>query len=234
MSDPLVSCIVPVFNGERFLGDALDSALAQTYQPVEIIVVDDGSTDGTPSVAARYGSRITYLRQPNSGSASAKNRGVRAARGELVAFLDADDLWHPDKLARQRRRLRERPDLSLCFTRFQNFWMPELAEEERRYRADPMSAPSSAWSICTLLTPRAMFGHRGPFQDGLRGNENMIWFLRAARAGAAIEVLPEVLMYRRFHLGNDTRKGPDRARELFLPILRAWRDSRHGGTPICL
>ena len=226
MSAPLVSCIIPVFNGERFLGEALDSVLAQTYRPVETIVVDDGSTDGTPAVAARYGQRVTYLRQPNAGSAAAKNRGLRAVQGELVAFLDADDLWHPDKLARQRQRLLERPQLSLCFTRFQSFWMPELAEEASRYRDDPLSAPCSAWSIGTLLTPRATFERLGPFQDGLRGNENMIWFLGALRAGALIEVLPDVLMYRRFHRGNDTRRGPEHARDLFLPILKAWRDAR--------
>ena len=226
MTDALVSCIVPVFNGERFLGEALDSILAQTYRPVEVIVVDDGSTDRTPEVVARYGRRITYLRQVNGGSASAKNRGVSVARGDLLAFLDADDLWHPDKLTRQRRRILERPDLSLCFTRFQNFWMPELADEEARYRDDPLSGPSSAWSICTLLTPRATFERLGPFQDGLRGNENMLWFLRAVDAGAAIEVLPDVLMYRRFHRHNDTRRGAAHARDLLLPIVRAWRDHR--------
>ena len=228
MSNPLVSCIVPVFNGERFLGEALDSVLAQTYRPVEVIVVDDGSTDGTPAVAARYGRQVTYLRQPNCGAATAKNRGVRAAQGGLIAFLDADDLWHHDKLTRQQRRLLERPGLSLCFTRFQSFWMPELAEEERRYRDDSLSAPCAAWSVCTLLTPRTTFERLGPFQDGLRGNENMLWFLRALRAGATIEVLPDILMYRRFHEGNDTRRGSEHARELFLPIVKAWRDHSRG------
>jgi glycosyltransferase involved in cell wall biosynthesis len=225
---PLISCIVPVFNGERFLGEALDSILAQTHRPREIIVVDDGSTDRTPEVAALYRGRITYVRQANRGSAAAKNRGLGLARGQLVAFLDADDRWHPEKLARQRRRLLAHPDLSLCFTRFQNFWMPELADEAKRYQDGPLSAPSSAWSISTLLAPRALFDRLGPFQDGLRGNENMLWFFRAAGAGATIEVMPDVLMYRRYHRDNDTRRGPAHLGDLLVPIVKAWRDYRRG------
>ena len=224
MSDPLISCIVTVFNGERFLGEALDSILAQSYRRLEIIVVDDGSTDATAEVAARYAQRIRYLRQPNGGAASAKNRGLSVAQGELIAFLDADDIWHPDKLTRQQARLLTLPELTLCFTRFQNFWTPELSDEAERYRDDPMAAPLSAWSIGTLLVARAVFVQLGQFQEGLRGNENMLWFLHAAGKGARIEVLPEVLMQRRIHGLNDLRRGWAHARDLFVPIVRAWRD----------
>jgi glycosyltransferase involved in cell wall biosynthesis len=226
--DALISCIVPVFNGERFLGEALDSILAQTYRPVELIVVDDGSTDATAQVAARYTRHVSYLRQEHSGSAAAKNNGLRAAQGDLIAFLDADDLWHADKLSRQRDRLLELPELTLCFTRFQNFWIPELAHEAERYRNDPMAAPLAAWSIGTLLVARAVFARLGPFREQLRGNENMLWFLHAAGQGATIEVLPEVLMRRRIHELNDCRRGWVHARDLFFPIIRAWRDYKGG------
>jgi glycosyltransferase involved in cell wall biosynthesis len=221
---------VPVYNGERFLAEALDSILAQSYRPLEVIVVDDGSTDGTRDVATSYGSRIAYLSQPNAGSAGAKNSGIRAASGELVAFLDADDVWLPDKLLRQWQWSRERSDLFLCLTRFESFWMPELAEEEERLRNDPIAAPSSSWSICTLLTPRAAFDHLGLFGEGLRGNENLLWFISAARAGATIKVLPHVLVRRRFHQSNDTRASQAHVRDLFLPIVRAWRDYKRTGT----
>ena len=229
MANPLISCIVPVFNGERFLAEALDSMLDQTYRPLEIIVVDDGSTDATAQIAAGYAPQVTCLRQNNRGAASAKNLGISASRGELIAFLDADDLWLPGKLERQEVWLRERPGFRLCFSRFQNFWMPELAAEARQHGTGPLSQPLSAWSIGTLLASRETVERLGPFPHGHRGNENMLWFLRAAEAGAAIEVLPEVLMRRRFHHGNDTRRGTAHELELFLPIVRAWRNLRHGG-----
>ena len=95
----LISCIVPVFNGERYLAEALDSILAQTWRPLEVIVVDDGSTDGTAHIAAGYGAEVSYIHQANAGPAAARNRGLDAARGEFIAFLDADDLWHKDKLS---------------------------------------------------------------------------------------------------------------------------------------
>lgn len=228
MNTPLISCIVPVFNGERFLGAALDSILRQTYEPIEVIVVDDGSNDGTPDVAARYGRSIRYVRQDNRGSASAKNRGLAEARGEVLAFLDADDIWHENKLARQYCTIAERPvtELYLSFTSFQNFWMPELADEAERFRDDPIAGPCTAWSIGTLLTRRMVFEKLGGFADGRRGNENLPWFFAAARAGATIGMLPEVLMYRRFHQDNDGRGTSEHARDLFLPIVRAWRDFR--------
>jgi glycosyltransferase involved in cell wall biosynthesis len=85
---PLISCIVPAFNAERYLGEALDSILAQTWRPIEVIVVDDGSTDGTAQVAERYGERIAYIRQANAGPAAARNRGLDAAAGAFVATPD--------------------------------------------------------------------------------------------------------------------------------------------------
>jgi glycosyltransferase involved in cell wall biosynthesis len=224
MKSALISCIVPVFNGERYLGETLDSILAQTYRPLEIIVVDDGSTDGTAAVAARYDQRIHYLRQPNAGEAKARHSGLSAARGEFIAFLDADDLWHPDKLTRQIFRLSERPDIDLCFTCFQNFWVPELADEERRYHRQPLSQAQSAWSISTFLSHRSAFSKFGTFIDDdswPAGGTSMLWYLRAAERGAVIEVLPEVLMYRRFHSANLSRTN---VVESLFPILKAWRD----------
>src|SRR5262245_10754564 len=100
-SPPLVSCIVPVYNGEAFLGEALASIRAQRHRPIEILVVDDGSTDGTAAVVMAADAGIRYMRQDNAGGAAARNRGIGMARGTFVAFLDADDLWPPEKLERQ-------------------------------------------------------------------------------------------------------------------------------------
>jgi glycosyltransferase involved in cell wall biosynthesis len=178
-------------------------------------------------VIAAQGARVTGLRRPHRGQAAARNAGVQAAGGEYIAFLDADDLWEPGKLARQVARLREAPEIDLCFTRFQNFWSPELAAEAWRYRDHPVSAPSAAWSVGTLLAPRLVFQRLGPFDEKLRW-ENLPWFLRAAGLGARIEVLDEVLMRRRLHGANATRSERDGLDPLF-PILKAWRDSRRAG-----
>src|SRR5262245_64311987 len=122
----LVSCIVPVHNGERYLAQAIQSIIGQTYSSLEIIIADDGSTDGTRDVAAGFGGRIQYLHQLNSGAASARNLGLRGANGEFVAFLDADDLWLPEKLERQMKCFMARPELGYCVTYVQNFWDPEM------------------------------------------------------------------------------------------------------------
>ena len=101
MSDQGVSCVIPVFNGGRVLAEAIDSVLAQTRAPEQILVVDDGSTDATAEVAAAYGTRLSYVFQENLGPAAARNAGMKMVTGEFVAFLDADDWWHPEKLEKQ-------------------------------------------------------------------------------------------------------------------------------------
>lgn len=229
MDENLISCIVPVYNGERFLGETLDSILAQSYQPLELIVIDDGSTDNTAEIAQGYGDRVRYQWQPNRGSASAKNHGIGLASGKYVAFLDADDLWLPEKLNRQMTVFNDKPDTDLCFTQFQNFWMPDRADEAEQYANHPLSQPLAAWSIATLLTYHSSFERFGSFDEELRGNENMIWFLNAARRGARIELVDEVFMRRRLHGGNRSRRPQDRSLEFLLPILKAWRDYKRDG-----
>ena len=230
---PLISCVVPVFNGERYLGETLDSILAQTYQPLEIIVADDGSTDGTASVVGRYGEQVRYLRQANAGEAAARNLGLSGASGEFVAFLDADDLWQPEKLERQMSRFQNPPQIDLCFTRYNNFWVPELAEEEQRYKGQTLAQPQSAWSISTLLARRSAFERFGKFSnDGSwpPESENLIWFLHAAERGAVIEVMPDIMMLRRLHAANQSRS---QALDCFFPILKEWRNyqRRRSGKP---
>jgi glycosyltransferase involved in cell wall biosynthesis len=108
-----VSVIIPAYNYARFLREAIDSALAQTRPALEVIVVDDGSTDATPEVLSAYGDRIRVLRQKNAGVAAARNAGIAAARGDSVAFLDSDDAWYPRKLELQLARLEADPALGL-------------------------------------------------------------------------------------------------------------------------
>jgi glycosyltransferase involved in cell wall biosynthesis len=110
---PLVSVVLPVFNGERYLGQTIESVLAQTYTHVEVLVIDDGSQDETPRVARRYGERVRYIRQPHGGASKARNHGLRLSQGTYIAMQDADDLWDKDKLAVQVEFLEGHPGIGL-------------------------------------------------------------------------------------------------------------------------
>lgn len=118
---PLVSVVIPTFDCAEFIGEAIQSVLKQTINDYEILVVDDGSTDDTPVVVAEFGDRVCYLRQENRGVAAARNGGIRAARGRIVGFLDADDRWKPDKLERQLPLLLGADDIDIVFSRHENF-----------------------------------------------------------------------------------------------------------------
>jgi glycosyltransferase involved in cell wall biosynthesis len=231
MLHPLISCIVPVFNGERYLREAIDSILAQSYSRLEVIVTDDGSTDGTPMVIAGFGNRIRSLRQVNQGPATARNLGIRAARGEFVAFLDADDLWHPEKLERQIARFQARPKLQYCLAHAQNFWVAEMRAEAAKYQSHRISQPLPGYVTQTLLARRTVFDMVGMFDTTLAHGDSTEWFLRAAELGAVMEVLPDVLTYRRLHPNNRSRLLAAGSREEFLHVVKTSLDRRRGQKP---
>jgi glycosyltransferase involved in cell wall biosynthesis len=231
---PLVSCIVPVLNGERYLREALDSILAQTYRPMEIIVADDGSTDGTAALSADYGGQVRYLFQPNAGTAAACNLGLTVAQGDFVAFLAADDLWHPEKLSRQISRLQARADLDLCVTYVQNFWIPELKEEADRFRNHRISQPLPGYVPQTLLARRALFETVGHFNTALRHADSTDWFLRVIEHGGVIDILHDVLVYRRIHQSNLSRRMASASRQEYVELVKATLDRRRRHMAACV
>ena len=224
----LVSCIVPAYNAERWLGDALESVFAQTHAPIETIVVDDGSTDGTAGVLERYGERIVGLRQPNAGPAAALNRGILASRGEYIAFLDADDLWPPRKLELQMARFRAVPELAACYGLVQNFWDDSVKIEAEALRGHRILDPVPGLVTGTLLARRSTFGRLGPFVDQ-RHAYALDWALRLRHEELLHEVLDEVLLLRRYHEWNMSRDGGARSREQVLDLLKRNLDARRGG-----
>jgi glycosyltransferase involved in cell wall biosynthesis len=226
MKANLISCIVPVFNGERYLRETLESIFNQTHRPLEVIVADDGSTDSTPSVVAGYEKQVTYLRQANAGPAAARNLGLSATQGEFVAFLDADDLWHPDKLARQLARFHARPDLGLSVAHVQNFWIPELREEAERFEDHRITRPLPGYTPVTLLARRTLFDTVGQFNTQLRHGHSTEWFLRAAEHGAVMELLPDVLVHRRLHRTNRSRLLAAASRDEYVQIVKVFLDRR--------
>ncbi len=218
MLNPLVSAIIPVYNGARFLAPALDSIVAQDYRPLEVILVDDGSTDGTADIARRYDVRYVY--QPNQGSAAARNAGIAAAQGELLAFLDADDLWTPDKLRVQVAYLLERPDVGYVLTHMHVFLEPGMpwpaALNRAYYEQDP-----TCYGTGTLLARREVFDRVGRFDGSFSPSEDSDWFLRARDAGIAMGVVPEILLHRRLHDENVTND----TQAVTLGLLLAFRAS---------
>jgi glycosyltransferase involved in cell wall biosynthesis len=225
---PLISCIVPVFNCERYLGGAIDSILGQTYRPLQVIVVDDGSTDGTAAVATRYGEQVQYLWQANAGAPAARNLGLSAVRGEFVAFLDADDLWHPEKLERQMARFEARPELDLSVTGGQYFWTTEGLERDPRSKDPRYTRPWSGFaSTQALLARRNAFDVVGPFNTYLKLWDDREWFIRAAEHGLIRELLPQVLVRCRMHDANTTRRVTNGVAEMAkLHLVKASLDRR--------
>ncbi len=199
-----ISCIVPVYNGARFLAEALESILAQTLRPSEIIVVDDGSTDATPEVGRAYSQHVFYVRQPNAGPASARNLGIGFASGGFLSFLDADDLWHTDKLARQMHALEANPAAGLCVTYLQNFRVDEPAHQRQQMQAHHFAKPMPGNVCQCLLARRSAFDTVGRFDESKLRGDDPDWFMRATRAGIVKETLTDTLVYRRIHGQNMT------------------------------
>ena len=226
-ASPVISCIIPAYNAATYLGEAIESVLGQTLPPRQLVVVDDGSTDGTAGVAARYGPGVLVLRQANQGRAVACNAGLAAAQGDFIAFLDADDLWRPEKLARQVERFRRRPTLDYCLTLIQNFVSPELAG--RGDGLDPtLFQPRPGFVLPTLLARRALFDQVGGFRRELRHAHDTDWFLRARAGGAAVDMLPEVLVRRRLHLQNLSQRDASASQREYLGLVKAALDGRRG------
>ena len=188
---PVVSIVMPAYNVEPYVGDAIRSALAQTYGDFELIVVDDGSKDGTAEIVrdlARQDRRIHLVQQLNRGLAGARNSALRASRGEFFALLDSDDLWEPEFLAQQLAVMHLRPDVDIVTG---NGWYlggahhGQLARPYPDTRPDPVLASiiGDEWSVFIMsVVRRRVYTTIGPFDEAMRSNEDYDFWLRAALA----------------------------------------------------
>lgn len=201
--NPLVSVIIPVFNGERFLAEAIESALAQDYHPLEIVVADDGSSDGSVAVARSF-SGVTVLELPHGGVSIARNSAVAASTGEWLAFLDADDLWYPEKISRQVATAAPSPNIGIVLCeqmhRFESVpsWWVWPTEPKSKTCFEP-----SAW-----LVRRSVFDYVGGFEPGRALGEDLNWLMRAWSMNVRHRVVRETLMNRRIHDANVSAKLP--------------------------
>jgi glycosyltransferase involved in cell wall biosynthesis len=214
-----ISVIIPAFNAERYLAAAIASVLAQTVRPAEIIVVDDGSTDRTANIAEQFGAPVTCHRQPHRGIAATRNSGINAARGNWLAFLDADDLWTCEKLERQLAAAKNDGALEMIFGGVRQFVSPELGREEQLRLAAP-PATSAAPHAGALLARRAIFERVGLFDETLKVGEFIEWFARAQDAGARVATLPEIVLERRRHPASTTLRQKNSLSDMTVAMKR--------------
>jgi glycosyltransferase involved in cell wall biosynthesis len=218
---PVVSIIVPCYNAEPWLAETLDSALGQTWAAREIIVVNDGSRDGSLAVARRYEGRgVRIIDQPNRGASAARNAGLRAASGDFVQFLDADDLLAPDKIEQQMRAVgAERGGrlASGAWARFETDWrraafvpqpnwrdLDAVEFLQLNYEEIGMMHPA-AW-----LAPRSLLDRAGPWDESLSLNDDGEYFARVALAAGRIHFCPQARSYYRSNLGASLSGRGDR------------------------
>jgi len=202
---PRISVIIPVFNGERFLGEAIKSALSQTLPPYEILVIDDGSTDGSAQLAESFGPPVRVIRQENRGEAAARNRGIDAAQGDWIAFLDCDDVWKPEKLALQAALLS--PAVNCVHTNFFYFGASQGTVDvsdvppATRYSLGYV-ARRNPFRISSLLVRRDLDIR---FPEWTQDGEDLIYFLELARKCEIRLVREFVTGYRVHAKGQSSR-----------------------------
>ena len=228
---PLVSVVMPVFNGERFIGEALDSVFAQTYHRFEVIVVDDGSTDGTLDIVATYGDRLRVFRQQNKGNATARNRGVEMARGEWTAQLDADDWWDATKLEKQARYL---DGADVIYTAALNFGDSSRVEDITFANADCPEGDVFDELIMANFVPHSSVLMRtclvrqiGGYDETLRSIVDWDLLLRLSGAGARFAACCEPLTHYRWRAASVSRNHR-RTSEDRLSVVERALDSPRG------
>ena len=223
MSETALSVIIPAYNRAAYLGAAIDSVLAQVPRPVEVIVVDDGSTDASPAIARAYGPSVRLIRQAHAGIGAARNRGLEAAGGEIIGWLDSDDLWPPGSVACRLETLDRRPEVEVVHGRTQMFVSAEVEPDERARLICP-SEPQPGYLAGAMLVRRSVLDRVGGFDVDLHTGEFIDWWLRCRSHGVAEQAITEVVLYRRLHAGNHTRA--DRsgyARVIHAHLLRQRR-----------
>lgn len=199
---PRVSVILPAYNAEAYVGAAIESVLAGTYGDIEIIAVDDGSTDGTAAVIANY-PEVKLIRRQNGGISAARNCALREAAGEFIAFIDADDLWKEDKLQIEVEYLDAHPETEIVYTNFANF--TDMDEASMTERQKELLAVEDEHHLTTALARRGLFEKIGNFDTALAYSEDTEWDLRLRFLGReCVAKLENVTYLRRVHEKNIT------------------------------
>jgi len=215
-NEPLVSVIIPAYNSERYIGDALESVLKQTYSNWEVIVVDDGSKDGTADVVKKYAareSRIQYVFQENQRMAAARNKGIAMAKGKYIAFLDNDDLFRSEKLSTQVAYMGSHPECGVSYGRILHFFdgAPEvLYQNPNEKPIDGDAFRSLLWrnsiNVLQVLVRKELFDHWGAFQGKWPACDEQYVWVNLARHDTQFHFIDTVVGLYREHRSSDSRR----------------------------
>jgi glycosyltransferase involved in cell wall biosynthesis len=200
---PLISVIIPVYNGGAFLAEAVSSIVRQNYDPLEIIIIDDGSTDDTAAIAKNF-REATYVYQENKGAAAARNHGLRIAQGELVCFLDADDLWTDNKITLQLSYFEKLPSTEVVIAYTQRMQLREIKNKQHIFQN--YSEPVLVMGFVASMMRRSIFDKVGFIDETFRHCEDWDWFMKAKELGISMIVHRDVVTFYRRHDSNTSNQ----------------------------
>lgn len=219
MAHPSISTIVVVQNGERYLSGAIESIINQTHQPDEIIVVDGYSKDNTAEVAKSY-PQVSYICQRGRGLANARNTGIEHANGELIAFLDHDDYWSPEKLQVQLNYFIDHPNIQYSYANVKLFLEPG-SQLRHGFRQQQFNQEQIGRTPGTLVARKCLFDIIGNFNSSFMIGCDVDWFTRAKDLQIAAAYVPQTLLYKRVHNSNLSRNTNTNKKEVFKLIKQS-------------
>lgn len=228
MSAPTVTAAIPVRDGEAYLGEAIESVLAQSRPCDQVVVVDNGSADRSAEIARSFGSAVELVSEPRPGIGAARNAALRAARGECIAFLDADDLWEPSKTELQLAALERTPEVELVFGHVLQFVSPDLREGEAVALRVPRD-PQPGLYIGAMLARREAVDAIGPWPEDVRVSDGLSFLLRARELGLDQTMLSETVTRRRIHGANHSFRNRDQRAEFARHLKRSLDRKRAEG-----
>ncbi len=215
----MVSVIIPVYNGERYLAEAIESVLVQTQKPNEIIVVDSESQDNTEKIARSY-RQVHYIRDGGRGLANARNMGIDICRGELIAFLDYDDRWAPNKLKVQVEHLINNPKIQYVNALVKLFLEPGCTLR-LGYTKKSLNRAKVGRTPGTLVARKSLFDRIGRFSSDFVIGCDVEWFVRAKDNNIPMAIIPKVLLYKRLHNTNLSGNVQVNRQELFTIVKQS-------------